>query len=104
MTEVLAGDFLLAEDFGLGAVEFGIGEAFGSEERRFLEQFFFHELGVFGGSAGVESEVAGLQAGKVLGADVVGEAEAFADAEEEAGAEVAAGFLDEFEGESVRDG
>lgn len=101
VAEVLAGDFFLAEDFGFGSMEFGVGEALGGEQLGFQKEFMFHELGVFGGSAGVEGEVAGEKAREILSANVVSKAETLANPEEEAGTEVAAGFLDEFEGEAM---
>ena len=95
--EVLAGDLFLPDDFRLGAAEFRGGQAILPQEFRFLEQLRFHLCGLVRLGAGVKSKVAGHQADKILRADVIGEAQLIPDAEEQAGAEVAASFLQQFE-------
>src|SRR5204863_1406834 len=97
MAEVLAGDFLLADDFCFRASQFFGRETGSAQEFSFLEHLLFDE-GDFGGfGADVEGKVAGAQAKKVLRADVVREAEIVADAHEHARSEVASRFLAELE-------
>ena len=52
-------------------------------------------LGRFG--AGIKGEVTGRQSGKILRADVIGQAELFADAQKQPRAEVAARFLNQLQ-------
>ena len=97
VAEVGPRDFLLADNFGFRPFQFFGGQTFRPQEFGFLEQFGFdlRHLGRLG--AGVEREVAGHEAGEILRADVVGEAELFADAQKQTRAEVAATFLQEIE-------
>ena len=97
VAEVGPRDFLLADDFGFRPFQFFSGQTFRSQEFGFLQQFGFdlRHLGRLG--AGVEREVAGHEAGKILRADVVSEAQLFADAQKQTRAKVAATFLQEIE-------
>ena len=97
-SKVLTGDFFLPQYFGFGAFELGFGKAVLAKGLNFLGEFLIDAVGVFRGSAGVEDEVAGNEAGNVMRSNIVGEAELIADAKEKTGAEVAAGFLQEVKG------
>ena len=102
VAEVLAGNLALAEQFGFGAREFLVGEAFAAKEFSLSAQFGFDLGGLFRGGAAIEREIAWEQAEEIGGTDVIGEAEFIADAHEESGSHVAARFLNQFEGVAIR--
>ena len=72
-------------------------EAFGAQQFGLVEQFLLHQRGLLGRGAGVKGEIAGGEADEVLRADVIGEAEFLPDAQEQPRAEVAAGFVQQFQ-------
>src|SRR6266568_9326238 len=100
--KVLAGNFLLANDFGFGAAELFFGKPFFAKEFGFVQQFQFNQVGLLRHRAGVEGKITGCEANEVLRADVVGKTELFANAEEQTRAKIAAGFLEEFESIAIR--
>lgn len=102
VTEILAGDFALAEQFGFGAGEFLVGESLAAKEFGLCAKFGFDLGGLFGGGTAIEREITREQAEEIGGTDVVGEAEFIADAHEEARTHVAAGLLNQFEGVTIR--
>ena len=99
--ERLVADGLHAGEFLLRAGEFGGGEAVAGEGGDFFVEAAADEVHLRGVGADVEGEESGGEAHHLRGADEVGEAEFLADAVEEAGGHVAAGGLDEFEGDAV---
>ena len=82
--EVLAGDFLLAEQLCLGALKFFFGQTFGTQGGHFDEHFFFDQIELLRCGAGVECEISGLKTEKILRTDVISKAEFFTNAHEQA--------------------
>src|SRR5208337_5223538 len=92
----------LADDFGLGALEFFFGEALSAEQFRFAEQLPLDQVGFFRRGAGIKSKEAGHQPNDILRSYVVGQPQFLANPQEEARTQVAAGFLQELERIPIR--
>src|SRR4030095_8350504 len=97
MTEVLPGNFLLADHFGLGAPEFFLRQTFRTEQFGLLQQFLLHRLDFVRGRAAIKSEVTRNQSRKILCTDVISEAELFADAQEQTRTQIAARLLNQLQ-------
>ncbi len=81
--QVLPADLLLADDLGLGPVQFLRGQPFGPEQRDLLENLALDLGDLLRLGPGVEREVARRQAQEILRADVLGQAQFLPDAHEE---------------------
>jgi len=94
-----AGGLLLEGEAGEGggadAFEGFVGDAVLGDFLDFREEFAACEVCLVGGGGEVEGEEAGIVAEELGGADLVGEAEFFADASEEGAGHVGGVFLDE---------
>src|ERR1039457_915822 len=64
-SQILAGDFSLADDFGLGAAKFFVRQAVSAKEGGLGQEFFFDFGQFFGGGSDVEGEIAGSQAEEI---------------------------------------
>src|SRR5262245_2167950 len=80
--KVLTRNFLLAYHLGFGTYEFGLGQAFEPQGFSFLEQFELNQARLFRRGSGIEKEVAGTKANKVLRPYIIGETKVLADSQE----------------------
>ena len=99
--ELLSRDLPLTNDLGLGPRQLLVAQALGPQNFRLSPQLRFHEFDFLGSSSAIEGEVPRGLAREDAGPDIVGQAQFIADAHEQSRPHVAAGFLDEFQGEAI---
>src|SRR5262249_52395156 len=82
-TQILPGDFLLADEFGFGPLKLALGQSAQAQGLGFFEQLDLDNSYLLRGRPRVEGKIPWAQAKEVLRTHVVSQAQALSNAEKE---------------------